>query len=264
MKSHKRYRLGGSLILCRLFMVASKPSSCARGHLLYVSRFRIRLASIFHRPATLRANANNPQQVLGHLETVLCRHRVLNCFQLGRKELDNPATLRTDHVVVVLMLVIMFVVRDAIAKTNLASESGFRQKLQRAIDRSLSDAGVLLPNQAIKVFTGKVGFRSQKYVENQVALRRPLESLLLNMFKENFLLFCHALGDPQSRLVTCLSTYSVRLILHSETITVKTGDRAEANLSESLELIAMRKLVFVPIILGSTVESMAGRYRFRF
>ena len=93
--------------------------------------------------------------------------------------------------IVVLMLIVMFVVRDTVAEANFASKSRFRQKLQRAIDCGLTDVGVLLTNQTVKVFAGKVGFRSQKCVENQVALRRALKSLLLDMFEKNFLLFSH-------------------------------------------------------------------------
>ncbi len=159
--------------------------------------------SFFHCPATLRANSDDPQEVLGHLETMFCRHRVLNRFQLRRKELDDPAALGTDHVVVVLVFVIVFVVSDAIAKANFAREPGFGQKLQRAIDSGLPDAWVFLPDQAIKIFAGEVCFRAQEDFENQVALRRALESLLLNMFEKNFLLFRHSFGDLQFRILTC-------------------------------------------------------------
>jgi hypothetical protein len=98
-------------------------------------------------------------------------------------------------VVVVLMFVIMFVVSDAITEPNFAREPRFRQQLQRTIDRGLADARVFLPHQAIKVFAGKVGFRAKEHVEDELTLRRPLESLLLNMFEKNFLFFSHWLGD---------------------------------------------------------------------
>ena len=133
--------------------------------------------------------------MLGHLETVPGSHSVLDCFQFGREELDDAATLGTDHVVVVLMFVIMFVVGDAIAKANFAREPCFRQQLQGAIDRCLSDARVFLSDQAVKVFAGQVGFRAKEHVEDEFPLRRPLESLLLNMFEKNFLFFSHWLGD---------------------------------------------------------------------
>ncbi len=174
---------------------------------------------IFHYPSALGTDSNNPQQVLGHLEPMFCRHRVLNRFQLRRKELDDPAALGTDHVVVVLVFVIVFVVSDAVAKTNFAREPGFGQEFQRAIDCGLPDARVSLPNQAIKIFAGEVRFRAQEDVENQVTLRRALESLLLNMFEKNFLLFRHSFGDLQFRIVRAIP----ELILHSEPISVKTG-----------------------------------------
>ena len=54
------------------------------GYLLgATSRRSINFGGIFHRPATLGTNSNNPQQVLSHLETVLGGHRVLNRFQLS-------------------------------------------------------------------------------------------------------------------------------------------------------------------------------------
>jgi hypothetical protein len=155
------------------------------------SRSRINFAGLFHLPATLGANANDPQQVLAHLKTMLSCHRVLYRLQLGRKKLNDPATLGTDHMVVMLMLVIMFVVCDAVAEPNFASQAGFCQELQGTIDGSLPDAGVFLPGEPVKVFAGKVRFRPQEYLENQVALRGALESPLLDMFEKNFLLFSH-------------------------------------------------------------------------
>lgn len=139
--------------------------------------------------------------MLGHLETVPGGHSVLDCFQFSREELDDPATLRTDHVVVVLVFVIVFVVGDAIAKANFAREPCFRQELQRAIDSGLSDARVFLPDQAVKVFAGKVFFRAQKHIEDEFPLRRALQSLLLDMFEKNFLLFSHGLGDLRFTLL---------------------------------------------------------------
>ena len=129
--------------------------------------------------------------MLRNLKPVLGGHRILYRLQLSRKELDDAATLRTDHVIVVLMLVVVLVVSDAITKANLASESCLCQELQGAINRCLSDVGILLSDEAVEVFAGKVGFRSQEGVEYQVTLRSALESLLLNMFEKNFLLFSH-------------------------------------------------------------------------
>ena len=131
------------------------------------------------------------KQMLRDLEAMLRGHRVLNRFQLGRKELDDLATLGTDHVIVMLMFVVVFVVGDAVAKANFARESCFGEQLERAIDSRLADAGIFLLDQPVEIFAGKMSFGAQKNVENQVALSGALESLLLNVFEENFLLFSH-------------------------------------------------------------------------
>jgi hypothetical protein len=69
----------------------------------------------------------------------------------------------------------------------------------------LPDARVFLSNQAVKIFAGKMRFRAQEDVKDQVALRGTLQSLLLNMLEKNFLLFSHLLGDLQSRFLIALS-----------------------------------------------------------
>lgn len=59
------------------------------------------------------------------MKPVLGSHRVLNPFQLCGKEFDYSATLRADHVIVVLMLVVVFVVCAVVAEADLAREPGF-------------------------------------------------------------------------------------------------------------------------------------------
>src|SRR5215204_6229239 len=88
-------------------------------------------------------DADDAQQVLRDFEMMFRGGRVLNGFELGREELDNLAALRTDHVIVVLMFVVMFVVRASIAEAHLARESGFSEQLERAIDGRLADGRVL-------------------------------------------------------------------------------------------------------------------------
>ena len=94
----------------------------------------------------LRADADHPQQVLGDFEVMLGGHRILNSFELGREELDDLATLRTDHVVVMLMFVVVFVVRAPVAEAYFTRESGFGQQLERPVDGSLTDCGVFFFN----------------------------------------------------------------------------------------------------------------------
>ena len=133
--------------------------------------------------------------MLGYLKAMLCGHRILKSFQLRREELYDSPTLRADHVIVVLMLVIVFVVGDAIAKANFARESRFGQKFQRAVNGGLTNGRVFLSDKAVKVFAGKMLLRAQKQIKNQVALSRALESLLLDMGEKNFLFFSHWLDE---------------------------------------------------------------------
>ena len=78
-----------------------------------------------------------------------------------------------------------------IAEPDLAGQACVGQKPESAINRRLSDARILGAHQTVKIFSGHVSFSSQKHIENQIALRRALQALLLDVFKENFLLFGH-------------------------------------------------------------------------
>ena len=141
------------------------------------------------RTPTVRANANDAQQVLRNFKPVLCGHRILQRFEFRREKLDDLAALGTDHVIVMLMFVIMFVVRTSIAEAHFTGESGFSQNLERAIDGSLADGGVFLLHESIKVFIREVFFGAQKNIQDEVTLRRALQPVLLNVFKKDFLLF---------------------------------------------------------------------------
>ena len=66
--------------------------------------------------------------MLLHLKLVFCRHRILNGFEFGREELNDLATVGTDHVVMVLVFVVMFVVGHTITETNFARQTGFGQE----------------------------------------------------------------------------------------------------------------------------------------
>jgi hypothetical protein len=55
-------------------------------------------------------------------------HCVLNRFELSREKLNDPATLGTDHVVVVLVFVIVLVMGPAIAKSHFTSQACFAEQ----------------------------------------------------------------------------------------------------------------------------------------
>ena len=140
------------------------------------------------------ANADNAQQVLGNFKLMLRRHGILQRFELSRKELDDLATLRTNHVIVMLVFVVVFVVRAPIAEANLARQAGFGQEFQGAIDSSLTDGRVFFFDELVEIFVREVFFSTQKNVQNQVTLRRPLQPPSLDVFKKDFLFFGWLLG----------------------------------------------------------------------
>ena len=59
-------------------------------------------------------------------ESQFVRHFILKGFDLGRNEFDNLSTIRADHVIVVIVVKMMFVIGLVVAKTDFPSESRFR------------------------------------------------------------------------------------------------------------------------------------------
>ena len=97
------------------------------------------------------ADADNAQHVLSNFKLVLRGHGILKRFELGRKELDNLAALRTDHVIVMLMFVVMFVVRAAVAEANFTRQARFGQQFQSAIDSSLANGRVFFFDELVEI-----------------------------------------------------------------------------------------------------------------
>ena len=77
------------------------------------------------RALALGADSDHAQEVLRDFEAMLGGHGVLERFQFSRKELDDLATLGADHVIVMFVFIVMFVMRATIAKTNLPRQPGF-------------------------------------------------------------------------------------------------------------------------------------------
>lgn len=146
---------------------------------------------LFSGSAAVGADANDAQEVLRDLEPVLGGHRVLERFELSGKEFDDLAALGTDHVIVVLMFVVVLVVRAPVAEPDFPRESRVGQEFQRAIDGSLTDVRILFLHEPVEVFVGEMFLGAQENIQDQVTLGGALESLLLNVFEEEFLLLRH-------------------------------------------------------------------------
>lgn len=145
--------------------------------------------------------------MLRDLEVVFRGHFVLQGFEFGGEKLDDPAALRTDHVIVMLMFVVVLVVRTSVAEADFARESSIGQDLEGAVNGRLPDGRVFFFYELIEIFIREVIFRSQEDVEYEVTLGGTLEPLPLDVFKKDFLLFSswffcrhHAWGDFSTTL----------------------------------------------------------------
>ena len=104
--------------------------------------------------AAVDADADDAQQVLGDFEAMLGGHRVLDGFEFGGVKLDDLAALRTDHVVVMLVFVVVFVVGASIAEPDFACEPRFGEEFQGSIDGGLADARIFFLHQTVEIFVG--------------------------------------------------------------------------------------------------------------
>ena len=108
------------------------------------------------RAAAVDADADDAQQVLRDFEPVLGGHGILNRFELGGVKLDDLSALRADHVVVMLVFVVVFVVSASIAEPDFAREPRFGKEFQGPVDCRLPDAGVFFLHEPVQVFVGEV------------------------------------------------------------------------------------------------------------
>lgn len=112
--------------------------------------------------------------MLLHLELVFCRHCILNRFEFRRVEFDDLAATGTNHVVVVLVFVIMFVVGEPVTEANLTSQPGLGKQFQSSVNGCLAYRGVFLVHKLVEIFAGEMFFSSQKNLKDQVALSGTL------------------------------------------------------------------------------------------
>jgi len=133
------------------------------------------------RSTAFGTDTDDPQQMLGNLETVTRSHGVLQSFQFSGVELNDLSAFGTDHVIVMLVLIVVLVMRPAIAKAHFTCEASLGKELERTIDRGLPDTWIFLLDQSVKIFVGQVFFCTQENIQNEVTLCRAFQPLLLNV-----------------------------------------------------------------------------------
>jgi hypothetical protein len=79
-------------------------------------------------------------------------HCILKRFKFCREEFDNLSTLRADHVIVMLVLIVVLVVRTSVAKPYLTRQPSLRQEFESSVNGRLANARIFLLYQPVKVF----------------------------------------------------------------------------------------------------------------
>ena len=57
----------------------------------------------------------------------VARHLILKVLNIGREKFDHFATLGTDHMIVMFVIIMMLVVGLVVAESDLACQAGFGQ-----------------------------------------------------------------------------------------------------------------------------------------
>ena len=108
-------------------------------------------------------------------------------LNLGGEELDRIAARCADHVVMVASIHVMLEPGYAVAKLNFGRQTTLNKEFKRTIDGGVADRGLLLFNQIMQLFSGKVIAGCQEDPQNCVALRTSLESKLRQVIVQNLL-----------------------------------------------------------------------------
>jgi len=110
---------------------------------------------------------------------------LLQALDLFVLKLEDQAAFGADQVVVVLAG--YFVSGLSIAKLAFVRQSRFDEELESAIDRGVADLAIALSNPGKQLLDGYVIFRSQKLIDNGVALLGGVKALGLEVITPPFL-----------------------------------------------------------------------------
>ncbi len=137
----------------------------------------------------------------GGIEVVFAPDFFFQLADLRREELDGDSAIRADHVMVAAAVELVFVAGHAVVKSNLAGQAALSQKLERTINRSKPDLGVLLSDQAEKLVGGKMIAGFQEGAQDGIALLGVLQAYALQVLEEDVLRFTHGFARRRSMIV---------------------------------------------------------------
>ncbi len=109
---------------------------------------------------------------------------VLGLFDHLAFEFLDATAFQADEMIV--MLLLDFVARDPVVEASLRRQTGLDQQLHGPIDRRVADIRMRLANGLIEIFTRDMSLRLEEGGENQLALLRMLQLVLLEVETEGF------------------------------------------------------------------------------
>lgn len=88
---------------------------------------------------------------MGGLKTERLSHTFLKPLDLRRNKFNDVTALGTNHMIVVLVIVMMLKVRLVVTKTNLACEAGLGKEFESAVNSGVTDRTVAILNETVQV-----------------------------------------------------------------------------------------------------------------
>jgi len=157
----------------------------------------LRIAAVFANPVDLKS-------VAGGDVVVLVSDLLLGLSHFFREKLDRSAALSADHMVMAAAIVLMFVTRDAVVKSDFAGQAATGQELQRSIDSGNADAWVGFFHQPVQFVDRKMFTRFEECPQDCAALFGLLQADAFEMPKENSFRFADVLARDGRLIVNSL------------------------------------------------------------
>jgi len=150
--------------------------------------------------------------VVQETKVVLGREALLEFLDDRVADLDGSAASPADEVVVVLTSVLSLIAHDTVAEIDLPGQTRLHQKLQDPIDRGLTDAGIPLFDDVVKLLRGGVLLPFEEFIQNKTPLGRFSKMFLEKIILEDLFFRFHGdhfVIDNQYRFCALQKTFGV-------------------------------------------------------
>ncbi len=120
----------------------------------------------------------------GHV-AMLASNLLLDLSDFLREKFDRSAALGTHHVVMTAPVVLMFIARDSVVKSDLAGQAATGQKFQRPVNGGEADARVGFLDQTMQFVNREMLTSFQERPQDGAALFGLLEPDAFEMPEKN-------------------------------------------------------------------------------